>query len=86
MRKHIENTKDLKAHSISNPLRPRLLTIKQAAAYLGRGTDSLRELVYSGVFPVIQEGERSKIWLDIEDLNSWILNKKRYMGLPANER
>ena len=86
MKKLIENTKDLKAHSIPNPLRPRLLTIKQAAEYLGRGTDSLRELVYGGVFPIIQEGDRSKIWLDIEDLNSWILNKKKYMGKPAYER
>jgi hypothetical protein len=67
------------AHRFSNPVRQRLVPLKQAAVYLGRGEDSLRELIYAGAFPVIQEGERSKMWLDIEDLDRWIEAKKQYL-------
>lgn len=63
----------------------RLLPIRDAARYLGRGEDSLREMIYAGILPVIQVGERSKIWLDIEDLNAWIENKKEYMRRPIFE-
>ena len=38
----------------------RLYTLKEVAAYLGRGADSMRELVWTGELPVIQVGERSK--------------------------
>lgn len=58
----------------------RLYTIKEAATYLGRGQDSLRELIYAGELPVIQRGDRGKQWLDIEDLNSWIDHNKNYEG------
>lgn len=57
----------------------RLLTIRESARYLGRSVVSMRMLVYKGVFPVIQEGERSKIWLDVNDLDEWIKNKKKYL-------
>ena len=66
-----------KAQRIDSPVSQRLLSLKQAAKYLGRGEDSMRELIYARVFPVIQEGARSKIWLDINDLNSWIKDRKR---------
>lgn len=45
--------------------------MRHAAEYLERSEDSLRELIYSGAFPVIQLGERSKMWLDLGDLDSW---------------
>jgi len=77
-----ENTENAEAQGIQSPTRPRLLTIKQAALYMGRGTDSLREMVYRGVFPVIQEGERSKIWIDLQDIDNWIDSKKEYMRQP----
>ena len=82
MSKVTENIGNSKTRGIVNPLCPRLLTIKQAAHYLGRGVDSLREMIYAGLFPVIQEGERSKIWLDKEDLDTWIVTKKRFMRDP----
>ncbi len=80
-KKVIDNTENLEeAQGINSPLPPRLLTIKQAAAYLGRGVDSMRELVYGRVFKVIQESERSKVWIDVRDLDNWIDSKKEYMG------
>ena len=61
----------------------RLLPMKEAALYLGRGLDSTREMVYAGVFPVIQVGDHSKIWIDIRDLDSWIDENKKYMYAAA---
>jgi hypothetical protein len=87
-----EISKEKATQRTSNPVRlrvvpvkeefigQRLLPIRDAARYLGRGEDSLREMIYTGVFPVIQLGNRSKIWLDVEDLNSWIESKKHYMS------
>ena len=77
-----ENTNEKeqkKAQGTTNPVRQRLLSLKQASKYLGRGEDSMRELIYARVFPVIQEGERSKIWLDISDLDSWVEKKKHFV-------
>ena len=54
----------------------RLLTLQQAAVYLGRSPHTVREMVYGHVFPVIQQGERSKMWLDIQDLDKWIDDNK----------
>ncbi len=77
-----ENTNEKeqkKAQGTTNPVCQRLLSLKQASKYLGRGEDSMRELIYARVFPVIQEGERSKIWLDISDLDSWVEKKKHFV-------
>jgi len=56
---------------IYNPVRPRLLSLKDAASYLGRGTDSLREMVYRRELRVIQEG-KGKMWFDLRELDNWI--------------
>lgn len=73
-----DNIGNRKTQGIDNPVRQRLLSLKQAAQYLGRGEDSMRELVYAHVFQVIQAGERSKLWLDLQDLDKWIESNKRY--------
>ena len=73
------NTIHNKTQGITNPVCPRLLSLKQAAKYLGRGEDSMRELIYARTFRVIQEGERSKMWLDVKDLDSWIEDRKHYV-------
>ena len=73
------NTIHNKTQGITNPVRQRLLSLKQAAQYLGRGEDSMRELVYSRAFQVVQMGERSKMWLDVKDLDSWIEDRKHYV-------
>ena len=75
--KHTENNDKISDIRIQSPTR--LLTIRESARYLGRSEVSMRTLVYKGVFPVIQEGKRSKIWLDVNDLDEWIDNKKRYL-------
>ena len=75
--KHTENNKKKSDIRIQSPTR--LLTIRESARYLGRSEVSMRTLVYKGIFPVIKEGERSKIWLDVNDLDEWIDNKKRYL-------
>lgn len=58
-------------------IKPRLLTVREAAIYLGRSIPSIRELVWSGSLPVVRVGRR--IHFDILDLNRWIEeNKVRY--------
>ena len=91
-----KNREENKAHRIASPVRlrvmpvkeefigQRLLTIKDAARYLGRGEDSLREMIYAGIFPVIQVGERSKIWLDLKDLDDWVEHSKEFMRRRAS--
>jgi predicted DNA-binding transcriptional regulator AlpA len=74
---HTKNNNKKSGIRIQNPTR--LLTIRESARYLGRSEASMRALVYKGIFPIIQEGERSKIWLDVNDLDEWIDNKKRYL-------
>lgn len=54
----------------------RLYSIKEAALYLGRGIDSLRELIYEGELPAVQRGSRGKVWLDVYDLDDWIDSNK----------
>jgi len=61
-------------------VRQRLLSLRHAAEYLDRSEDSLRELIYSGTLPVIQLGECSKMWLDLNDLDSWIESQKQVLG------
>jgi excisionase family DNA binding protein len=50
--------------------RKRLYTLKEAGEYLGRPVWSIRKLIWSGKIPVIQDGR--KMYLDINDLNSYI--------------
>lgn len=57
-------------------MRKRLYTLKEAAQYLGRSEWGMRELIWSGKVPVVRpEGER-KIFLDIIDLEEFILRNK----------
>lgn len=71
-----ENNGKKVEHWISHP-EARLLTIPQAARYLGRSPYTVREMVYARQLPVIQEGQRSKIWLDRLDLDKWVDSRKR---------
>lgn len=71
----------IKAHGIHNPkrepLKKRLLTIKEAGDYLGRSVWSVRELIWAGSLPCVKVGKR--IHLDIFDLDRWIeAHKTRY--------
>jgi len=58
--------------------RKRLYTLKDAAEYLGRPVWGVRELVWSGKLPVIQDSR--KMYLDIFDLDRYIDGSKKTEG------
>jgi excisionase family DNA binding protein len=53
-------------------VRPRLLTVEQAAVYLGRTKDAIQHLVAGRKLPVVRDGRR--VFLDVQDLDRWIEN------------
>jgi excisionase family DNA binding protein len=57
-------------------VRQRLLSPKDASAYLGFSLRSVRNLVYSRELPIIRLG--AKIFIDLRDLDQWIEKKKQY--------
>ena len=72
-----EKQKLSKGQGIINPLRPRLLALKDAATYLGRTSWGMRELIWAGKVPIVRDGK--KIYFDVADLNSYIeRNKSTY--------
>ena len=60
-----------------NPKGPakRLYTISEAACYLGRSVDSLRELLWAGKVPFIKDGKR--VYLDVRDMDGYIEQSKQ---------
>jgi len=65
-----------KARGIDNPL-PRLLTLKQASAYLGLTVWAMRERIWAGDIPVVQWPGGRKMFLDLKDLEGFITRNKR---------
>jgi hypothetical protein len=61
-------------------MQPRLLDLKQAAAYLGRSTYAMRGLVWSRKIQAVvnnpKADRRQKLWFDVEDLNTFIETHK----------
>ena len=55
-------------------IKPRLLTVKEAAIFLGRSIPSIRELIWAGSLPIVRVGRR--IHLDLPDLEKFIENHK----------
>jgi hypothetical protein len=59
---------------------PRLLTLKEAAEYLGRTTYAMRGLVWSRKIQAVvndpKSDRRQKLWFDIEDLNTFVETHK----------
>ncbi len=55
-------------------VRPRLLTVRQAAEYLGRTQKATRHLVSVGGLPCVRSDNR--VHLDIRDLDAWIEQNK----------
>ncbi len=59
------------------PIQPRLLSVKEAAIYLGRSVVAVRELIWKRDLPIVRPDRR--IHLDINDLDAWIdRHKIRY--------
>ena len=55
-------------------LYPRLMTIDQAAVYLGRTREAVQHLVSSGKVPTVRADRR--VFLDRNDLDRWIDENK----------
>jgi len=56
------------------PVKPALLTVKDAAAYLGRSEQSIQHLIFTKELPVVRVGRR--VHLDRRDLDLWIEKNK----------
>jgi excisionase family DNA binding protein len=56
-------------------IRPRLLSIEQGAAYLGRSEEAMRHLIQAGKIPTVRADRR--IYIDIVDLDRWIEHNKQ---------
>jgi len=61
---------------ISNPVRKRLFSLKEAATYLGRSEWGMRELAWAGRIPVVKPEGGRKIFFDIDDLDDFINQNK----------
>ena len=55
-------------------IRPRLLTVDQAATCLGRTKTSVQHLISDGAIPVVRHDRR--VFLDVGDLDRWIDSAK----------
>lgn len=53
---------------------PRLLSVNEAAAYIGRTPKALRHMIASGAIPAVREG--SRVHLDRADLDRWVDMRK----------
>jgi excisionase family DNA binding protein len=58
------------ARASTPSIQPVLLTVKQAAVYLGRSEQSVQHLIFQRDLPVVRVGRR--VHLDRRDLDAWI--------------
>lgn len=81
---------DRVAERVSQRLGPaslgtRLLTIEQAALYIGRSVEAVRHMVTAGKVPTVRADRRTQI--DIRDLDRWIeINKQNDTNFSQNNR
>ena len=59
----------------SASIRPRLLTVEQAAVYIGRSKEAVQHMVSSGKMPTVRADRR--VFVDVEDLDGWIREHKQ---------
>lgn len=77
MSKRTGITEKKQAHWIHSPMSPRLLTLKQAAEWLGLTVWAMRERIWAGQIPVVQFPGGRKMYVDSTDLEAFIANNKR---------
>jgi excisionase family DNA binding protein len=53
---------------------PRLFTVNEAAAYLGRTPKAIRHMIANGAIQTVREG--SRVHLDRADLDRWVEFRK----------
>lgn len=69
-----------KSQGISNPVRPQLLALKDAARYLGLTDWALRERVWAGHIPFVRFPHGKKMFFHVPDLEAFIEeNKARFV-------
>jgi excisionase family DNA binding protein len=56
-------------------VQPRLLTVEQAAVYLGRTKEAVQHLATDGKIPTVRSDRR--IFIDVGDLDRWIEENKQ---------
>lgn len=59
---------------LAPPVQPALLSVKDAAVYLGRSEQAIQHLIFSHELPVVRCGRR--VHLDRRDLDAWIEKNK----------
>jgi excisionase family DNA binding protein len=59
----------------NSPALTRLLTVEQAASYLGRTKASVQHMVSAGRLPIVRSDRR--VFLDVRDLDTWIEQNKQ---------
>jgi excisionase family DNA binding protein len=75
-----DNTKKKEAQRITNPIVPQLLSLKDAARYLGLTDWALRERVWAGHIPFVRFPGGKKQYFHVKDLEQFIEeNKARYV-------
>jgi excisionase family DNA binding protein len=57
------------------PLRPRLLSVEQAAAYIGRTKDAVNHMIAASKLPTVKSDRRR--FVDVMDLDRWIEDHKQ---------
>ncbi len=55
-------------------VRTRLMTIDQAAVYLGRTKEAVEHMIASGKLPTVRSDRR--VFLDVRDVDRWIEQNK----------
>jgi excisionase family DNA binding protein len=55
-------------------VKPRLFTVEQAAAYLGRTKEGMQHLLAASKIPAVRADRR--VYLDVRDLDRWIEQNK----------
>lgn len=74
------NSKGLETtQRIVNPPGQRLFDLKSAARYLGRSTWGVRELIWRGELPFIRSGAGGKMYVDVRDIDEFIMHEKTTM-------
>jgi excisionase family DNA binding protein len=70
-----EKMREIAALGTVSAVRPRLLTVEQAAMYIGRTKQAVEHMVSSGKVPTVRADRR--VFVDIRDLDTWIEQNKQ---------
>jgi excisionase family DNA binding protein len=63
------------ASSGRTPVQPRLLTVEQAATFLGRTKEAIQHMVSAGKIAIVKSDRR--VFLDVRDIDAWIEANKQ---------